>query len=72
MSISEFISQVMKLVSEAPQTIDIYVHFLLWQAQRYMQGIVNERAGKPKADVLDEGSQDVSGFPSSTLPRCPV
>ncbi|BFZ10951.1 hypothetical protein BsWGS_13990 [Bradybaena similaris] len=29
-----------------------------FKAQRYMQGIVNERAGKPKADVLDEGSED--------------
>ncbi|CAL1531341.1 unnamed protein product [Lymnaea stagnalis] len=29
-----------------------------FKAQKYMQGIVEERSGKPKAEVLDEGSQD--------------
>uniref|UniRef100_A0A2C9LNQ3 Actin-modulator n=2 Tax=Biomphalaria TaxID=6525 RepID=A0A2C9LNQ3_BIOGL len=29
-----------------------------FKAQRYMQGIVEERHGKPKAEVLDEGAED--------------
>ncbi|KAH9494945.1 hypothetical protein Btru_020854 [Bulinus truncatus] len=33
-----------------------------FKAQRYMQAIVDERNGKPKAEVLDEGSADQEEF----------
>uniref|UniRef100_A0A0B7AL98 Actin-modulator n=2 Tax=Arion vulgaris TaxID=1028688 RepID=A0A0B7AL98_9EUPU len=49
--------------------LDIGLRLLQWngagsnkderfKARRYMQGIVDERSGKPKAEVLDEGSED--------------